>query len=51
MQKDLHQRSVSKALGTGVAKGIKFKEINILNEKNGKPYIKLLGKTKIANKK
>ena len=46
------KEAFSKALGTGVAKGIKFKEINILNEKNGKPYIKLLGKTKqIAYKK
>ena len=46
------KEAFSKALGTGVAKGIKFKEINILNEKNGKPYIKLLGNTKkITNKK
>ena len=38
--------SFSKALGTGISKGINFNEIIILNEKNGKPFIKLLNKTK-----
>ena len=35
-----------KALGTGFTKGVSFNEIIILNEKNGKPYIKLLDRTK-----
>ena len=41
-----------KALGTGITKGINFNEIIILNEKNGKPFIKHLDKTKsIVEKK
>ena len=36
----------SKALGTGISKGINFNEIIILNEKNGKPFIKLISQTK-----
>ena len=40
------KEAFSKALGTGIAKGINFNEIVILNEKNGKPFIKLLNKTK-----
>jgi holo-[acyl-carrier protein] synthase len=41
-----------KALGTGIANGINFNEIIVLNEKNGKPFIKIIGKTKkIVNKK
>ena len=40
------KEAFSKALGTGVAKGINFNEIVVLNEKNGKPYIKLIDKTK-----
>tara|TARA_B100000941_G_scaffold271225_1_gene229786 strand:+ start:110 stop:493 length:384 start_codon:yes stop_codon:yes gene_type:complete len=40
------KEAFSKALGTGVAKGINFNEIAVLNEKNGKPYIKLINKTK-----
>ena len=43
---------LAKALGTGISKGINFNEIVVLNEKNGKPYIKLLDKTKkIVDKK
>ena len=46
------KEAFSKALGTGIAKGINFNEIIILNEKNGKPFIKLLDKTKkIVEKK
>ena len=46
------KEAFSKALGTGVAKGINFKEIIILNEKNGKPYIKLIDVTKkVVDKK
>ncbi len=40
------KEAFSKALGTGISKGIKFNEILILNEKNGKPFIKLLSQTK-----
>ena len=40
------KEAFSKAFGTGVTKGINFKEIIILNEKNGKPYIKLIDQTK-----
>ena len=42
------KEAFSKALGTGVSKGINFKEIIVLNEKNGKPYIKLIDETKKA---
>ncbi len=46
------KEAFSKALGTGISQGINFNEIIILNEKNGKPYIKLLNKTKkIVEKK
>ena len=46
------KEAFSKALGTGIAKGISFNEIMILNENNGKPFIKLLNKTKkIVEKK
>ena len=40
------KEAFSKALGTGIARGINFNEIIILNEKSGKPYIKLIGNTK-----
>ena len=41
-----------KALGTGFTKGIKLKNINIINDKNGKPTIKLSGEAKkILSKK
>ena len=41
------KEAFSKALGTGVSKGISFNEITVLNERNGKPFIKLTDKTKI----
>ena len=40
------KEAFSKALGTGISKGICFNEIVVLNEKSGKPYIKLINKTK-----
>ena len=40
------KEAFSKALGTGISKGINFNEIIILNKKNGKPYINLIGSTK-----
>ncbi len=40
------KEAFSKALGTGVSSGISFNEIIVMNQKNGKPFIKLKGKTK-----
>ena len=40
------KEAFAKALGTGIAYGINFNEIKILNGKNGKPFIKLVGNTK-----
>ena len=40
------KEAFSKALGTGISSGINFNEITVLNEKNGKPFIKLIGNTK-----
>ena len=46
------KEAFSKALGTGISNGIKFNEIVVSNDTNGKPFIKLLKKTKkIVNKK
>ena len=50
------KEAFSKAIGTGIAKGINFKEIIVHNIKSGKPSIRLLGNTKkivnrILNKK
>ena len=45
------KEAFSKALGTGISRGIKFNEIVILNKKNGKPYIKLLNNTKLIVEK
>ena len=46
------KEAFSKAFGTGISKGINFNEIIVLNEKSGKPYIKLINKTKkIVEKK
>ena len=39
------KEALSKALGTGIRKGIYFKEIEILNDKLGKPFIELKGST------
>ena len=51
------KEALSKALGTGIRKGINFRDIEILNDNFGKPSIKLKGSTaiflkrKIKNKK
>ena len=51
------KEALSKALGTGIRKGIKFKNIEIRNNSYGKPSIRLKGsveeylKKKIKNKK
>ena len=39
------KEAFAKALGTGISKGINFNEIVVMNKKNGKPFIKLKGKT------
>ena len=45
------KEAFSKALGTGISKGINFNEIKVHNISSGKPVIKILGKTKkIVNK-
>ena len=43
------KEAFAKALGLGISKGISFREISIVNKKNGSPYIELLGKTKIIS--
>ena len=51
------KEALSKALGTGIRKGINFKDIEVINNNYGKPTIKLRGSTanflkkKIKNKK
>ncbi len=45
------KEALSKALGTGIRKGVNFKDIEISNNKHGKPYIKLKGETAIFLKK
>tara|TARA_B100000029_G_scaffold464137_2_gene497898 strand:- start:244 stop:630 length:387 start_codon:yes stop_codon:yes gene_type:complete len=40
------KEALSKALGTGIRKGINLKDIKILNDSSGKPRINLSGTTK-----
>lgn len=40
------KEAVSKAFGTGIAGGIEWKDIEILNDGFGKPYVLLSGKAK-----
>ena len=40
------KEAVVKAMGTGFSDGIKIKDIEILNHRNGKPTINLYGKAK-----
>ncbi len=44
------KEAFSKALGTGISKGLSFNEIEILNNKKGKPLINLRKKTKLVTK-
>ena len=46
-QKVCSKRAFSKALGLGISKGLKFKEIEINNNKFGQPFINVLGNSKI----
>ena len=45
------KEAFSKAVGTGISKGINFNEIIVMNERNGKPFIKLKGETMRSIKK
>ena len=45
------KEALSKALGTGIRKGINFKDIEVFNDNLGKPTIKLKGSTAIFLKK
>jgi holo-[acyl-carrier protein] synthase len=45
------KEALSKALGTGIRKGINFKDIEIINDNLGKPTIELKGTTAIFLKK
>ncbi len=40
------KEAVSKALGTGIKKGVYWKNIEIINEKSGKPIVNLYGGAK-----
>ena len=45
------KEAFSKALGSGIAKGIKFNEIEVLNDKKGKPGLHIYGSSlKITSK-
>lgn len=35
------KEAVSKALGTGISQGVELKDIEVLHDENGRPYIKL----------
>ena len=45
------KEAFAKALGIGISKGLKFNEIELLNNLHGKPYITLKGKTLNVTKK
>ena len=45
------KEAFAKALGIGISKGISFNEISINNNKDGAPFIELLGNTKTIVKK
>ena len=45
------KEAFSKAIGTGINKDVTFSNIQILNTRNGKPYILLKGKTALFLKK
>ena len=45
------KEAFSKAIGTGISKGINFNEIVVLNNSSGKPHIDLRGETKKKIKK
>ncbi len=40
------KESFSKAIGTGITRGFRFREVGIRNEKSGKPVMELFGNLK-----
>ncbi len=42
------KEAFSKAYGTGIGSEISFKDISILNDEKGKPYIKIIEKSNIS---
>lgn len=40
------KEAVSKALGTGIGKGVSWKDIEVLNDEAGKPYVVLSGRAR-----
>ena len=45
------KEAASKALGTGMSSGVRFKDIEIFNQKNGKPFIQFQGSAKKVYRK
>lgn len=45
------KESFLKALGIGIGKGVKLSDIEVVNDENGKPSLKLCGEAKIIIKK
>lgn len=41
------KEAASKALGTGIAKGVSFHDFTILNDENGKPTLNMTGKAAV----
>ncbi len=41
------KEAASKALGTGIAKGVSFHDFTVLNDENGKPTLALTGKAAV----
>ncbi|GAM67344.1 holo-(acyl-carrier protein) synthase [Vibrio sp. JCM 19236] len=41
------KEAASKALGTGIAKGVSFQDFEIRNDEFGKPYLELSGQAKV----
>lgn len=41
------KEAFAKALGTGIAEGVGFTEIEVINDKQGKPFLNLHGNTKL----
>lgn len=40
------KEAISKALGTGIASGVQWVDMEILNDGNGKPFVRLSGETR-----
>ena len=39
------KEAFSKAIGTGITRGFKFRDVEVRNEINGKPFVNLYGET------